>query len=88
MAHLTITDVASRTKPMATKKKWIKSAIKHPGRETERAKRAGVSVRQQMEKDSRSPDKSLRAAGSLGLRLSGMAKKKSPLHDNPRSNKD
>lgn len=70
------------------KKKWIKSAIKHPGRETARAKRAGVSVHEQMEKDSHSSSPSLRGAGKLGLRLSGMARKRSPIHDHPRSNKD
>lgn len=86
---LTMADLASRTKPMAEKKKkWISKAIKHPGRETERAKEHGVSVHQQMEADSHSSNPSLRGAGKLGLRLSGMAKKKrSPLHDHPRSNR-
>lgn len=58
------------------KKKWIKAAIKHPGRETERAEKNGVSVHEQMEHDAHSKDKSLRGAGNLGLRLSGMHKKK------------
>jgi len=56
-------------------KKWISKAIRHPGRETARAKANGVSVHQQMERDSKSPNKSLAAAGRLGLRLSAMRKK-------------
>ena len=57
-------------------KHWIAKAIKHPGRETEKAKRNGVSTHEQEVKDSHSKDKSVRGAGSLGLRLSKMAKKK------------
>lgn len=60
---------------MAEKKarthKFIKSAIKHPGRETERAKESGRSVHEQMEHDSKSSNPSLRGAGNLGLRLTG-----------------
>jgi len=72
------------------KKKWIKKAVKHPGRETERAREHGVSVHQQLETDSHSSDPSLRAAGNLGLRFEGMAHKKkakhhSKLYDHPRS---
>jgi hypothetical protein len=58
------------------KKKWISKAIKHPGREKERAKEHGVSTHEQMVTDSHSSEKSVRAAGSLGLRLSGMSKHK------------
>lgn len=58
------------------KKKWIKSAIKHPGRETQRAKEHGISTHEQMVQDSHSKNKSLRAAGNLGLRLSKMSRKK------------
>lgn len=57
-------------------KHWISKAIKHPGRETARAKAAGVSVHEQMEKDSHSKNASLRGAGKLGLRLSAMHRKK------------
>lgn len=57
-------------------KHWISKAIKHPGRETERAKANGVTTHQQEVKDSHSKDKSVRGAGSLGLRLSKMSKKK------------
>lgn len=56
--------------------KFIQKAIKHPGRETKRAKEHGVSVHEQMVKDSHSPNKSLRGAGALGLRLSAMSKNK------------
>lgn len=52
-------------------KHWIKGAIKHPGREKKRAAAHGVSVHQQMEHDAHSANASLRAAGNLGLRLSG-----------------
>lgn len=55
--------------------KWIKKAIKRPGRETERAKESGRSVHEQMEADAKSKDKSVRGAGQLGLRLSKMSKK-------------
>lgn len=70
------------------KKKWIKGAVKHPGRETRRAKEHGVSVHQQLETDSHSSNSSLRAAGNLGLRFEGMhhgKKKKNPMYDHPRS---
>jgi hypothetical protein len=56
--------------------KFIARAIKHPGRETERAKRNGISVHEQEVRDSHSKNKSLRGAGELGLRLSKMARKK------------
>jgi hypothetical protein len=88
--RLTLADLTARTKPMAEKKKkhFIKQAIKHPGREIERAKRNGVSVHEQMEKDAHSKNPSLRGAGQLGLRLSSMSHKrkhKSKLYDHPRS---
>lgn len=57
-------------------KKWISGAIKHPGRETARAKANGISTHEQMVKDSHSKNASVRGAGSLGLRLSKMSKKK------------
>lgn len=50
---------------------FIKGAIKHPGREKRRAAANGVSVHQQMVKDSHSTNPSLRGAGKLGLRLTG-----------------
>jgi len=59
---------------MAKSKKWISKAIKHPGRETRRAAEHGISVHQQMERDSHSKNPSLRGAGNLGLRLSKMHK--------------
>lgn len=55
---------------------FIKGAIKHPGRETERAKEHGISVHEQLVQDSHSKNKSLRGAGQLGLRLSKMARHK------------
>lgn len=56
-------------------KKWIQGAIRHPGRETERAKRAGRSTHAQMEVDKQSKDPSLRRAANLGLALSAKSKK-------------
>lgn len=58
------------------KKHFIQNAIKHPGREKRRAAEHGISVHEQMERDSHSENKSLRGAGKLGLRLSAMAKRK------------
>lgn len=64
--------LAQEAQPAALKKGgFIKSAIRHPGKETRRAKAAGRSVHQQMEVDSHSSDKSIRSAGALGLRLTG-----------------
>lgn len=56
--------------------KWIGKAIKHPGRERERANRNGISTHEQMERDAHSKNPSLRGAGKLGLRLSAMSKGK------------
>ena len=57
------------------KKHFIKKAIKHPGAETDAAKRAGMSTQAYMEKhkdDSGTAGKRAR----LGLTLSRMAKKR------------
>jgi hypothetical protein len=53
-------------------KHFIQKAIKHPGREKRRAAEHGISVHEQLERDSHSKDKSLRGAGQLGLRLENM----------------
>lgn len=50
-------------------KHFIQSAIKHPGRVTEAAKRQGVSVHQEAEKMSHSSDASEGGAGNLALRF-------------------
>ena len=50
---------------------FIKKAIKHPGREKKRAAASGRPVHEQLVHDSHSNTPSLRAAGSLGLRLTG-----------------
>jgi hypothetical protein len=98
MASLNLADMMSRTSPMAEKKKtkWIQGAVKHPGRETRRAKEHGVSVHQQLETDSHSSNRSLRAAGNLGLRFEGhkggiqgkephKKSRRKTLYDHPRS---
>lgn len=58
-------------------KNWIQKAVKHPGREKERAKEHGVSTHEQMERDAHSSNPSLERAGNLGLRLSAMSHGKS-----------
>lgn len=57
------------------KKKWISSAIKHPGVEKAAAKRAGMSTHAYMEEHKNDPGKA-GARARLGLRLSAMARKK------------
>lgn len=54
-------------------KGWESSAVKRPGRETRRAKEHGISVHQQLERDSHSSNPSLRGAGLLGLRFQAQA---------------
>lgn len=49
--------------------KFLSKAIKHPGRETARAKTAGRSLSAQLEVDSHSKNPSIRGAGLLGKRL-------------------
>lgn len=53
---------------------FIKSAIKRPGRMHRMAKRLGVSVHQAEERAAHSSNRSLAAAGRLGLRLTAMSK--------------
>lgn len=48
---------------------FIKKAITHPGVEKAKAKRNGVSTRQQLETDAKSTDPKVRARGELGLRF-------------------
>ena len=52
-----------------TETHWIKGAVKRPGREKRRAAEHGISVHEQLERDSHSSDPSLRGAGKLGLRF-------------------
>jgi hypothetical protein len=56
---------------MARKKKWISKAVKHPGRLTAAAHRAGVSVPVEAKRWAHSPDKSKRGAGILAERFEG-----------------
>lgn len=50
-------------------KNWESGAVKRPGREKRRAKEHGVSLHEQLVRDSHSKDPSLRGAGELGLRF-------------------
>jgi len=60
---------------MASKKRWIQGAIKHPGVEKKAAAAAGESTHQYMMEHENAPGKS-GARARLGLRLSAMAKRK------------
>jgi hypothetical protein len=51
------------------KKHWIKTAIKHPGIEQDRARRNGISTHAQLERDAHSGNPTLKARGKLGLRF-------------------
>ena len=55
---------------------FIKKAIRHPGRMKRLAKREGVSVHEAEVRASHSSNRSLAAAGRLGLRLAHMRKGK------------
>jgi hypothetical protein len=61
-------------------KRWIQKVVKHPGIEKEKAKRAGISTHEQLEKDSHSSNPSVRARGNLGLRF----EKHGDLHNKPK----
>jgi hypothetical protein len=50
--------------------------IKHPGIEKEKAKRAGISTHEQLEKDAHSSNPTDRARGNLGLALTKSAKRR------------
>lgn len=52
------------------------SKIKHPGIEKRRAAAAGISVHQELEKDSHSSNPTRRAEGNLGLALTKSAKRR------------
>lgn len=49
--------------------RFLQAAIKHPGRTTAAAHRAGISVHEQAERWSHSSDPSKRGAGNLALRF-------------------
>lgn len=58
-----------------TKKKWIGSAVRHPGALTEAAKRHGVSKKEEAERESHSSNPKIRSRGNLGKRFLGTAKR-------------
>jgi hypothetical protein len=51
------------------RKMWLRGAIKHPGKLTEEAHKAGRSKLEQAEHDSHSSNPSVRGRGLLGIRL-------------------
>ncbi len=50
-------------------KKWLGSAVKHPGALTAAAKKHGVSKLQEADKESHSSNPHIRARGNLGKRF-------------------
>lgn len=87
MSALTIADVMSRTKPMAEpvkKKGWIKKATANShGQFRAKAEKAGMSTRAFAKAHEHDSGKT-GAQARLAENLMGL-KKKSPLHDHPRS---
>lgn len=61
---------------MAKKKKWIQSAIKHPGALTEKAKRAGKTVSQFMASPGKNPSTTTKRQIALAKTLKSFQKKK------------
>ena len=49
--------------------RFIQSAVKHPGALTRAARESGRSKREEAEKESHSPNPSIRGRGALGLRF-------------------
>jgi hypothetical protein len=89
MPHLTIADVASRTKPMAKgKKKWIKKATADShGQFRKKAEAAGETTREFAKGKENAPGR-LGKQARLAENLMGASRKgRSPLHDHPRSNR-
>lgn len=54
---------------MAEKRKWMRGAIKHPGKLTAEASESGRSKIQQAEHDAKSSNPHTRGRGVLGIRL-------------------
>lgn len=88
MTRLTLTDMASRTMAEEKKSKWIKGAVKpsHKGRFKAKAERAGMSTAAYAAKEKDAPG-ALGKEARLAQTFAGM-RKKSPLHDHPRSRRD
>lgn len=69
------------------RKKWIQKADLKEGAFTKKAKAAGKTVAAYAREKANAPGK-LGKQARLAKTFEGMAKKKSPLHDHPRSRKD
>lgn len=50
-------------------RKWIQSAVKHPGALTAAARKSGVSKLEEADKESHSSNPHIRARGNLGKRF-------------------
>ena len=90
MASLNLTDMMSRSMADEPKKsKWIKGAVKpsHKGLFKAKAKAAGMSTAAYAEKEKDAPG-ALGKEARLAKEFAGMRKKRSVLHDHPRSNRD
>jgi hypothetical protein len=51
------------------KKNWVQGAVSRPGSEKAAAKRHGLTTLQEAERESKSPDKSIRSRGILAKRF-------------------
>lgn len=82
MAHLNLIDAASRTRPMAKKKKWMQAAVPkgHEGKFTAKAKAAGRSVTEYAKAEAHAPGV-LGKEARLAETFEGAAKKKSRMRD-------
>jgi hypothetical protein len=93
MPSLTLADLSSRTANMAdakSKKKWVQAAVpkSRKGVFKEKAEHAGMSTRAYAEKE-KNASSALGKEARLATTLMGMHKRKrSVLHDHPRSSKD
>jgi hypothetical protein len=90
MPHLSLVDLGSRTMAEGKKSKWISKAVKpsHKGIFKEKAERAGMSTAAYAEKE-KGASGTLGKEARLAQTFSGMRKRrKSPLHDHPRSSRD
>ena len=59
---------------------WESGAVKRPGIEKRRAKAAGISTREELERDARSSNPTRQKEGRLGLRFEAQARARKGKH--------
>ena len=69
------------------KKNWIKKGNKHPGLFGKKAEEHGETTREYAQEEKHAGGK-LGKEANFAINAMGAAKKKSPLHDHPRSRRD